>query len=305
MSEKIKVMLVDDEERFLKTTSIMLEKSGFEVTARKNAREAIEEFKSSSFDVVVLDVKMPGMSGHEALAEIKKVRPEQPVIMLTGHGTAESAMAGLRDGVFDYLSKPAPIELLTRKIREAHERKRGVRDLEPKVRDIMVPLTSFSSIDEHKTVGQAIDVILESFSRSVSNESMHEIVHRSILVLDVRKRVAGIITFTDLLAGLQPPYMRLLTERPQLVHDLQLTAPHYSGVFTIMARDLAKKTVREIMSKAPLEIAGDANLMEAASRFLNMGVRRLLVKEGDDIAGVIREQDLFFEISHVMRQVKA
>jgi len=302
MVNNIKVLIVDDEERFRKTTALILKKHGFETVAVANGLEAVEAIEASDFDVVVLDVKMPKMDGNEALREIKKIKPEVQVIMLTGHGTPESAFEGLRDGVFDYLTKPCAIDVLARKIREAHEKKGGLKEKEPTVKDIMVPVSSFSSIHSNKAVAAAIEEIFnKSFSQIRTTGIVQETVHRSILVLDENEKIIGIITFTDLLQGLQPPYMRLLTKKPNMADSIFLQSLNYSGMFTIMTKDLANKKVREIMSDAPSVIDANANLMEAASRLLNLEVRRLLVKEGEKVVGVIREQDLFFQMVKIIK----
>ncbi|MBN1104183.1 MAG: sigma-54-dependent Fis family transcriptional regulator, partial [Deltaproteobacteria bacterium] len=146
MAGKIKVLMVDDEEQFRSTTSRILSRKGYETTMAGSGEEAIEALKKSSQDVVILDIKMPGMDGHQTLAEIKKISPEVPVIMLTGHGAVESARTSLKHGAFDYLSKPCDIDLLAAKIHDAYNAvKRGVRE-EKKVGDIMIPIEDYTTI---------------------------------------------------------------------------------------------------------------------------------------------------------------
>jgi len=302
----IRVLIVDDEDRFRETTAAILTKRGFEVRAVADGSEAVQEVKKDDVDVVVLDIKMPGMDGNEALREIRSIKPKLAVIMLTGHGTLESAVEGLRHGVFDYLTKPCAIDLLAQKIRDAyagmHRGEEGLKGAESGVRDIMVPLSTFSRIREDRTVAEAIQVILQSFAQVMTTSTVREAVHRSILVVDANGSVIGIITFADLLRGLQPPYARLLYEDPVVAKSRYLESPCFSGMFTIMARDLAKKTVREIMSEAPQVVQADANLMEAVGLLLNRGVSRLLVVEGGRTLGVIREQDVVFEMAKIMRE---
>ncbi|HUT11314.1 MAG TPA: response regulator [Thermoguttaceae bacterium] len=300
--DAIRVLIVDDEDRFRATTAAILARRGFDVKAVGSGIEAIEQIKQAAFDVVVLDVQMPGMDGNEALREIKNVAPDIAVLMLTGHGTPESVLESLRDGITDYLTKPCPMDLLARRIREACVLKGGVSEKEPRVKHIMSPLSSFDTIHEDRTVDDAIDVILRGFTQTLTTSTLRETLHRSILVQDKNDEVIGIITFTDLLRGLQPPYMRLLTEKPPMADALGLESLNYSGMFTIMARDLGSKTVREIMPDTPPVIDADANLMEVATRFLDLNLRRLLVTQGGKIVGVIREQDLFFEMANIITQ---
>ena len=116
----IKLMLVDDEERFLQTTQKVLQRKGFEVLTASSGQEALENLKMQTIPVVVLDVKMPGMDGVETLKAIKAFHPLVEVIMLTGNATVDSAIEGLKTGAFDYLMKPCDIDVLVGKVEEAY-----------------------------------------------------------------------------------------------------------------------------------------------------------------------------------------
>ena len=130
MSKKknIQVLIVDDEERFRITALTNLQKRGFDVIAVAGGAEALQEIRKREFDVVVLDVKMPGMDGNEALTKMKILRPGLEVIMLTGQGTIRSALEGHRDHVYAYLAKPCDIDILSEKINDAAGKKRGIDD---------------------------------------------------------------------------------------------------------------------------------------------------------------------------------
>jgi len=122
----IKVLVVDDEQDFLETIVNRLNKRNLEAQGAISAEEALEKLKEKSFDIIVLDIKMPGgMDGIQALKEIKKEYPLTEVILLTGHGTIETSIQGMKLGAFDYLLKPAKFEDLCHKISEAYERKIG------------------------------------------------------------------------------------------------------------------------------------------------------------------------------------
>ena len=120
---KIRVLLVDDEQQFLDQLSERLRIRNYEVTACLSGEEALEIVNKYNFDVVVLDVAMPGLDGTETLREIKRLKPLTEVIMLTGHATVESAIEGMKLGAYDYLLKPAKTEDLLAKVDSAHERK--------------------------------------------------------------------------------------------------------------------------------------------------------------------------------------
>ncbi|MCG6911369.1 MAG: response regulator [Deltaproteobacteria bacterium] len=129
--EDLKIMLVDDEERFLETTKKILTKRGYHVETASSGVEALEKLRTTPAQVVILDVKMPGMDGNQTLVEIKKLFPMVEVIMLTGHATVESAIAGLKSGASDYLMKPADIGEVIQKAEEAFVRR---QNLESKIR---------------------------------------------------------------------------------------------------------------------------------------------------------------------------
>ena len=130
------VLLVDDEVPFVETMTKRLTKRNLRVIMAFNGQEALEKLdKNRNLDVVILDVKMPGMDGIETLGKIKKSYPLTEVIMLTGHATVESAIEGMKSGAFDYLMKPCDLEQLMVKVEEAAKKK---RDHEDKIRDAQV-----------------------------------------------------------------------------------------------------------------------------------------------------------------------
>jgi DNA-binding NtrC family response regulator len=124
---ELSVLLVDDEEAFVEAMARRLGKRGYRVataTSGPRALEVLDQGGATRTDVVILDVKMPGMDGLEALAAIKERHPLVEVIMLTGHATVESAIEGMKRGAFDYLMKPCEMETLTAKLAQAGQKKR-------------------------------------------------------------------------------------------------------------------------------------------------------------------------------------
>jgi len=121
--ESFRVLVVDDEEDFLETIVKRLQDRNLEVMGAESGIKALELMDARDFDVVVLDVKMPGMDGIDALKEMKKKKPLTEVIMLTGHASVESGIQGMQLGAFDYVMKPVPLDELLDKMRQAYERK--------------------------------------------------------------------------------------------------------------------------------------------------------------------------------------
>ncbi len=120
---KIRVLIVDDEEEFVHQLSERLSLRDYEVDSCFSGQEAVDKIHRLNFDVVILDVAMPGMDGIETLRKFKEIKPLTEVIMLTGHATVESAIEGMKLGAFDYLLKPTSTDILTDKVNKAHARK--------------------------------------------------------------------------------------------------------------------------------------------------------------------------------------
>jgi DNA-binding NtrC family response regulator len=121
--EQIKILLVDDEEEFVKSLAerIKMRELGSDIAL--NGEEALRIVKDQVPDVIVLDLKMPGIDGMEVLRRVKKAYPEVQVIMLTGHGSEKDEKAARRLGAFDYLQKPVDIDTLVQYIKRAYKSK--------------------------------------------------------------------------------------------------------------------------------------------------------------------------------------
>ncbi len=119
-------MLVDDEVSFVETLVKRLATRDIETITAFSAEEGLEKLKlNQNLDVIVLDVKMPGMDGLELLKKIKAGFFRTEVIMLTGHATIESGITGMKLGAYDFLTKPCDIEELVTKVEEATKKKRA------------------------------------------------------------------------------------------------------------------------------------------------------------------------------------
>lgn len=123
--EKFRVLVVDDEDDFRNTLIKRLETRKVLVTGVAGGDEALSLLKEQDFDVVVLDVKMPGKDGIETLQEMKKLKPQLEIILLTGHASVESGIQGMRLGAFDYIIKPIPLDELLDKMQQAFDRKKN------------------------------------------------------------------------------------------------------------------------------------------------------------------------------------
>lgn len=134
-----KILLVDDEVVFTTNMSKLLNNRGYRVTAVNSGDNAIRALEAEDFDVVVLDLKMPGMDGITTLREIKKLGLFTETLILTGHGSIDTALEAIRLGAYDYLTKPCEIDELVNKIEGAWEKKDDSekKDIETKIQKVV------------------------------------------------------------------------------------------------------------------------------------------------------------------------
>jgi DNA-binding NtrC family response regulator len=119
-----RVLLVDDETIFTRNMSKLLKNRGYEITAVNSGDAAIRELEQNPVDVIVLDLKMPGMDGIATLKEIIKLGLFAETLILTGHGSIDSALEAMKLGAYDYLTKPCEIDELVAKIEAAWAKKK-------------------------------------------------------------------------------------------------------------------------------------------------------------------------------------
>jgi DNA-binding NtrC family response regulator len=135
---KPRILVVDDERHQRDILKTILEGEGYEVTAAGNARQALEEARNGAFDVVLTDLKMPDQSGIELLRELLRLQPGLCVILMTAHGSIDSAVEAMRQGAFDYLTKPLERDQMLLVVKRGLERSRLVREnrmLQEQLRD--------------------------------------------------------------------------------------------------------------------------------------------------------------------------
>jgi DNA-binding NtrC family response regulator len=150
----INLLLVDDEQSFVEIMSQRLRRRGFIVSYACSGEDALNGLEAdNSIEVVILDVKMPGMDGIETLRMIKKKRPLVKVIMFTGHATVDSAIEAMKLGAIDYLMKPCDLDELVFKVKEAANRKRSheTKIMEARMRPYI------SKRDKDKIISKILD----------------------------------------------------------------------------------------------------------------------------------------------------
>jgi len=294
---KIKVLMVDDEERFRTTTAKILARKGFDTILAASGEEALEKLTEKP-DVVILDVRMGGLDGHETLKLIKEKLPELPVIMLTGHGDMPGAKKALDTGAFDYLAKPCDVDLLSTKIQDAFEYATKAPYVEKLAKGIMIPLDEYTQIPLNSTVRDAIKALEESMRHLMATDRLMDTGHRSVVVTNPDNRVAGLLSPLDLIDAIRPGY--LSGPKPSMADSLQYSAMFWQGLFSSRVREIMDNPVRDIMSDTIPVIDADANLMDVANTMITLPARRMLVREANKDVGIVREQELFYEIAKII-----
>jgi len=277
MGNPIRVLLVDDEERFVQNLAKLLRGRGFEATTAFDGAAGVAAVeKGEAFDVVLLDVKMPGMDGIETLQKIKEISPETEVLMLTGHADVETGIAAMREGALDYLMKPCDIEDLVAKITEAHEiediRRHPVLWPRHIVKEITWP--SFIRLEIEDPLEKALGVFMQESGISVRDE---------LYILDSQNRFQGVVARRDLLEAARRHQPERSIEWADLIGQPGL---------------LPEAPLRSIMRPGhPVATDPEANLDEVARRMLDNNVRCMPVIEEGRVAGIVRLNDVLQHLS--------
>ncbi len=141
MAEELEanILLVDDEEEFLKVLSQRLEGRGMKVDTSSTGESAVEKAKAKGFDAIVLDLAMPGVDGMETLKRIKRENPDLQIIMLTGHATVDKGVEAIKAGAVDFMEKPVDLNRLLKKIEEAKNKRVLIveKQHEEKIKEIL------------------------------------------------------------------------------------------------------------------------------------------------------------------------
>lgn len=290
------VVIVDDEARFRDAMAKILQHKGFAVSLMESGEQALEFLQTAGPDVVLLDVRMAGLSGDEVLPRILAIRPRTRVIVLTGHGEDSSASKAFAAGAFDYLCKPCDVDILVSRIHDAVRLEASV-DRERTVGELMIPIDEYTCVQASSTVREGIERLKIASENFISTGLIMECGHRAVLVFEGEELV-GVLNMRNLIEALRPDYVAAAHgERSQ---STKYSAMFWQGLFNLRARDLESKCVRDIMNPRPPVVNLQANLMQVANLLCAENRRRVAVERDGRIVGVVREQELFHEISRLV-----
>ena len=151
-----KILVIDDEKAIRKSLREILEYEKYEVEEAEDGPEAIEKITNNTFDIALCDIKMPQMDGIEVLTKLLEINPDLPVIILTGHGSVETAVEALKKGAYDFIEKPLDMNRLLVSVRNAGEKKNLVKETKKLRRKIH---KAYDIVGESKEIAHVKDII--------------------------------------------------------------------------------------------------------------------------------------------------
>jgi DNA-binding response OmpR family regulator len=283
--DTIRVLLVDDEAEFRESTAKVLARRGMAVRGAESGAMALEMLAEEVPDVVVLDLRMPGMDGIETLAKIRERHGTVPVIILTGHGDTGNALAGISLEIHDFLQKPVEMERLAEKIRATAGPAPDQPLHERTVRDLMIPLESYRKVYADESLRTALSALKEAAESKVVGHHA-EIGHRSILVMDRGDNLLGVLRRIDVLRMVEPSFLR----------DSPYTT-YFTGMFLASCKTLADRPVGDFVRQEEMVSVGEFTpLMEAVALMARHGLINLPVLRAGKFVGMLRDSDLFHEV---------
>jgi DNA-binding response OmpR family regulator len=304
-------MLVDDEVSFAETMAKRLQKRNIKIIMAFSAKEGLEKLnENQNLDVIVLDVKMPGMDGIEMLKVIKKTSPLTEVILLTGHATIESGIDGMKLGAYDFLKKPCDLEELVNKVEEATKKKRSHDDKintwetfmgTSSLKELMIPLAEYATVSEEADILEAIDA-LDAAQKAFDPKRYR---HRAVIVLNNEDRVVGKLSQHDIIQALEPEYKETKERRSsahnqfgfsrKFIESVSLQYNMWDKPLQNLYKKALKQKVKSFMYK-PTEgeyIKVSASMNDTIHQLIIGKHHSLLVTDGPDIVGVVRLTDVF------------
>lgn len=283
----LKLLLVDDEDDFRQATATALGRRGFTVTDVADRTEALTAINFERPDVVILDLKMPGMGGIETLQEIREMDATLPVIILTGHGDFDAATAGIKLDIIDFLQKPIDMEQLAKRIRTLLGRdiKKPMR--ERTITELMAPPSRYPRLYVDEPVSDAIARLREAFYQPVV-EGVQAGQVRSALVYDRSEKFVGLVRFVDMLKLVLPPFLE----------DSPYTT-FFTGMFMAQCKLIGRRNIHELMDEL-VSVEIHDPIMKAIHLMVHHHLINLPVMDEGELVGILRERDIILEIAEGM-----
>lgn len=269
---KLSVLLVDDETGFRETMSKRLTKRGMEILQAEDGPECLALLEKQDADVVIMDVKMPGISGLDTLREIRRTNQDQQVILLTGNAAVADGVEGIKAGAFDYLTKPVEIDHLANKIRQAWEMSRLAQyqaSLEEKMiaTERLAALGTLSTGIAHEInnplaiINEAAGFMKHTLSRKeCSREELEQMMLKGIEKIEKSIQRARKITF-QLLGHV----------RKQAGHMIRFDFPDLlKETLVLLEKELSDKQIRIVWEKDPGQLIINSDPYQIRQVLINL-----------------------------------
>ncbi len=283
----IKLLLVDDEDDFRKIISTTLSRRGFIITEAIDGESALDAMQKEKPDVVLLDLKMPGMSGIETLQKIREIEPLLPVIILTGHGDFDSAMAGIKLEVVDFIQKPVDVDQLGNRIKSLLENTDDIVLRELSIAELMTSPSFYPKVYMDEPMNLVLKTIRSAYLKPIPENYQPGQV-RSALVYDRDEKFVGIVRFSDLLRLILPSF---LADSPY--------STFFTGMFLAQCKVAGNQNISRLVRKQ-IFIDIDAPLMEAVHLLVEHKLINLPVMKNGELVGILRGRDIILETARSM-----
>lgn len=284
--KKFRLLLVDDEADFRQATSQGLSRRGFEVMEAASGEESLEIIKEIRPDVVLLDQKMPGLSGIETLQKIRETDSFLPVIILTGHGDYQTALAGIKFDIIDFMQKPVDIDQLADHIRSLLEKGMEKPLKEPSIADLMAPPSLYPRVYIDEPLTKVLKAIYEAYTRPVDVDNKYGQV-RTALVYDRDENFVGMVRFSDILKLIVPSF---LSDSPY--------ASYFTGMFLAQVKVFGKQDISSLVKKQ-IFVDVNAPIMEAVHLLVEHKLINIPVLKDGELVGILRGRDIIVETARL------
>lgn len=242
---------------------------------------------------VLLHVRMlPGdISG--IVPAVHDVCPRASVVLLDDIPAVSAAREAKMLGVFDYLGTDCPVDLLLERVEDALRASAASMPREYLASEIMIPIRSYTCVQANNTVQEGIELLKKAGERFISTGLVMQEGHRAVLVFD-GDQLVGVLAMKNLIDTLRPGYVP--GDRP-MPRSMEQSPLFWDGLFSLRLPLLAGRRIRDIMNPPPPLVDASSNLMHVVHVLCQSDRRRVAVEQDGQIVGVIREQELFHEIS--------
>lgn len=284
------VLIADSDISFQDRLSRILEDQGCLVQCAEDDVRAMDLLRSMEPDFLFLGT---GTEPQAFLAQAKSEMTHCKVIVLADRGDESAAHEARQLGAFDYICKPLDADPLISRLRTAKFRSLSP-EREKQAFEVMIPIQNYTCIQASCTVRDGIELLKHASENFISLGLTMEVGHRAVLVFDGEELI-GVLTMKNLIEAIRPKYVAMPNEAPSW--SMRYSSMFWTDAFTCSVAELQSKCVTEIMNPTPPTVHYQANLMQVVQVLCEAGRRRVAVEQDGKIIGVIREQELFAQIS--------